>query len=386
MIAEPINSFTIVAFYVVAAGAPALLAINVPLKSPRPLHRVLIALALFLASLAVLEVCSLIALRVNTGMWLYREPVNPNSWLFDSHPNLVALPSPNKRHVMGQSTATHNSLGFRGDEFPAKSEKIRVVTVGGSTTYCVGVSDQDTWPAQLGKLLGTGYEVLNLGVPGHATTEHLVMLGTVVPRFSPDVVVFHVGLNDMHCMHDVKNSELVNRCHGDLLYNSLGQCFVNRMPRLAILRAGVTILQNVGLAGRCPAPSPLINTAQTVDPLVMAAFRENVRQLAAMTRELGAIPVFVPQVGFNESLVAKGEYRWWTPNLDQSKLEALLNDFAGALREIAQTRGAPYVEDVEAFSWNDDLFVDSSHLNAEGNRKLAKLVASKITTIPPQQK
>ena len=103
--------------------------------------------------------------------------------------------------------------------------------------FGVDVSDDSTWPALLQEQVGSQYAVLNLGVAGHGTAEHLYMIGAVASRLEPDVVILDIGLNDMHCMHSPEISPLVNRCHSDLLYLSTGQCFVSRIPRLAMIHA-----------------------------------------------------------------------------------------------------------------------------------------------------
>ena len=58
----------------------------------------------------------------------------------------------------------YNIHGYRGKI--AEEKKVgeyRIACFGGSTTYGFGVEEQEAWPAQLGKLLGEKYSVVNLG-------------------------------------------------------------------------------------------------------------------------------------------------------------------------------------------------------------------------------
>ena len=60
---------------------------------------------------------------------------------------------------------------LRADDAPAKKpagEAVRVACVGDSITYGSGIPDREhnSYPAQLQKLLGDGYEVRNFGVSG----------------------------------------------------------------------------------------------------------------------------------------------------------------------------------------------------------------------------
>ena len=326
----------------------------------------------------ILEVSSLLALRVNYGYWIYNERANPNAWIFAEHPYVVALPLGDKKYRVNGVDIAHNSLGFRGAEFTTKGSKKRVLTIGGSTTYCVDVSDQETWPAQLEKMLGDQYEVLNLGMAGHSTAEHLYILGSLAPRLEPDVIVMQIGLNDMHCMHSPDITPVLNRCHSTLFANSVGQCFVSKLPRFASVRAIVNTMQNIGLAPQCPKDPQSGVKSKDLDPRVVDAFNAQATSLVSIGKGMKAKVILVPQVGFNSGRIAQGGYRWWTPYLDQGSLGTLMASFNQELRRVADTTQVSYVDSVNSASWSDDLFIDLSHLNGEGNKRLATLVYEKL--------
>ena len=95
----------------------------------------------------------------------------------------------------------HNSLGFRGREFNVeKSDDVtRIVCIGGSTTYSGRVGPDQTYPAQLEKLLrddGVRCEVINAGVPGWTSVENMINLQLRVLPLKPDIVVVYQGRND----------------------------------------------------------------------------------------------------------------------------------------------------------------------------------------------
>ena len=96
---------------------------------------------------------------------------------------------------------TKNSLGFRGPEKPTDwSEKLTIVTVGGSTTECYYVSDSLTWPYQLSKELVKSCPSLwlnNAGLNGHSTFGHQVLLDKYLIQLKPKIIVFLVGINDL---------------------------------------------------------------------------------------------------------------------------------------------------------------------------------------------
>lgn len=368
----------VIFFYAVCVIGAVLVGINTSWRSASVRSRVGRGVVFTFVGLLAFEVSSLVALRVNYGYLIYDETLNPNAWIFEEHPYVVALPIGGRKYTVQGLEIEHNSLGFRGAEFTNKGTKKRVVTIGGSTTYCVDVSNSDTWPARLEKLLGDGYEVLNLGIPAHSTAEHLYLLGSLVPRLEPDIIIMQVGLNDMHCMHSPDISPVLNKCHTTLFSNSVGQCFVTKLPRLASVRAVVSMMQNIGFAPKCPKDPVTRIEIKDLDPRVVDAFNAQTTSLVSIGKGMNAKVILVPQVGFSAAELASGGYRWWTPYLDQASLGNLLKAFNDELRRVAQATGVSYVESVNYTSWGDDLFVDASHLSGEGNQKLASLISESV--------
>jgi len=74
-----------------------------------------------------------------------------------------------------------------------------IVCMGDSHTYGVMVEKDQSYPAQLEKLLnqhGGNYQVLNLGAPGKNSTQLLQELPQVIHNYHPVVVVVLVGVNN----------------------------------------------------------------------------------------------------------------------------------------------------------------------------------------------
>ncbi|GEO04345.1 sialate O-acetylesterase [Adhaeribacter aerolatus] len=82
--------------------------------------------------------------------------------------------------------------------------KEKVACIGNSVTFGAGIEDREhnSYPAQLQKLLGTGYDVGNFGLNGatllqkghrpyHKTQQYKDAL-----TFKPDIAIIHLGLND----------------------------------------------------------------------------------------------------------------------------------------------------------------------------------------------
>ena len=122
----------------------------------------------------ITEIFSNLFLYAFTKQWVYREREINNSVLFEPHSYLIGANKKKSSVQLTGKTYTHNSLGMRGPEATQKTDRIRIMTIGGSTTYGIGVNDWETWPYYLDSLLGNSYEVLNLGVAGYTTAEHII--------------------------------------------------------------------------------------------------------------------------------------------------------------------------------------------------------------------
>ena len=96
-----------------------------------------------------------------------------------------------------------NRLGYRGAEFePAKRPGvIRVMIYGGSQVFDPFCDEEQQWPHRLQLALGAlgrrDVEVINAGIPGHASFDSLGRLLTEGHRFSPDVVILDNAWNDI---------------------------------------------------------------------------------------------------------------------------------------------------------------------------------------------
>lgn len=104
--------------------------------------------------------------------------------------------------ISGPSLFRISSVGLRGDE-PPRGLAFRIVTVGGSTTECLFLDQDEAWPQLLQYRLDPGLAasqvwVGNAGASGHRTREHVLQIEELVrsePR--PDVIVLLAGVNDL---------------------------------------------------------------------------------------------------------------------------------------------------------------------------------------------
>jgi len=96
---------------------------------------------------------------------------------------------------------TKNALGFRGPDPQSDfGDRLTIVTVGGSTTECLFLSDGKTWTDALGRRLAARAPTVwvnNAGFDGQSTFGHLVLLREVIVPLRPKIAVFLIGINDL---------------------------------------------------------------------------------------------------------------------------------------------------------------------------------------------
>lgn len=95
----------------------------------------------------------------------------------------------------------HSLRGFRGEEVRGAGG-VRIVCVGGSDIYSVGVIDwRESFPAQLERRLielgWDGVEVINAGVPGWSSWEMLVDYSLRIDALKPDILVVGLPADDV---------------------------------------------------------------------------------------------------------------------------------------------------------------------------------------------
>ncbi len=84
----------------------------------------------------------------------------------------------------------------------AEPKPVRVACVGDSITAGGGTSPENSYPAQLGRMLGAGWEVKNFGVGGAALLNHGDLpyqkqsAHELALEFQPNIVVIMLGSND----------------------------------------------------------------------------------------------------------------------------------------------------------------------------------------------
>ena len=166
----------------------------------------------------------LVAFAIAEGAVRLFRPQEVGPVRFTCDPELGEIPVPGQhglRHFPGvfNFTYSNNSLGWRGSrEYRAdKQTAYRVLFLGDSFTYGLGVNDDQTFAVQVEKILTAdrlSVEVMNAGCPGKGTDYEVKVFDTVGRKFHPDLTVLCFFCNDFQ---DNERAEYYNiGKHGEL--------------------------------------------------------------------------------------------------------------------------------------------------------------------------
>ncbi len=289
---------------------------------------------------------------------------------------------------------TKNSLGFRGPEPPRDwARHLTVLTVGGSTTECLFLSDGKTWTDRFARRLAAVRPdawVDNAGLDGQSTFGHLLLLRDVVAPMHPRVVMFLIGINDV--ARDRANT------YDDALSDASTSMFRRGLAFAADHVELVAIAWNVSRARRAREAGfghsevDLRQVRQvTIDAAPMneaidrhrrgyvARFEQRVRQLVDVTRGGGAEPVLItqpalfgdatdPTTGIDLRTVqssggANGLLDW--------RILELYND---ATRRVAGRAAAPLIDLARELPKDSRYFYDFLHFSNEGAERVGDIV------------
>jgi hypothetical protein len=109
---------------------------------------------------------------------------------------------PNARTIYGepefQTSVAHDSRGYRSREVAAEKsdDRIRILVLGDSFTWGVGVENDETFSAVLERL-DPRLEVINTGTNGYGTSQQLRLLEEEGLALDPDIVIVGSFWNDV---------------------------------------------------------------------------------------------------------------------------------------------------------------------------------------------
>jgi hypothetical protein len=311
-------------------------------------------------------------------------PLQSETLRFRWHPLLQVVPIPSLQIISPTGLAiSHTSQGTRGREpAPVSIEGRAVVaTYGGSTTYDIGVGEGDTWSDRLYEVLGRkGYFVVNNGVPGYTTVEHLMQTAFYQDKFGrkPRCTVYYVGWNDLRNAHiphlDAAYADFHLPSQVDSLkVRRIGGSDVTVSPLLTVLARFASDQVDTVQYSADPKGPP--GTGD--DAALLKLFERNMRAISAINRQRGIPTVWVGQL-VNEAAFFTGDGSYgWLPLVRDRDVPAMLEHLNGVLIRTAADLGDTGVA-IAPDRFGPQDFVDNGHFNPRGARRFAEIIAPAV--------
>jgi lysophospholipase L1-like esterase len=300
---------------------------------------------------------------------------------FQWHALLQAVPIPSLRFTSATGLAiSHTSEGTRGRD-PAPGElagRNVVATFGGSTTYDIAAGEGDTWSDRLAAALDQGeskgrFFVVNHGVPGYTTVEHLIQTAFYQDKFGkrPRCAIYYVGWNDLRNAHIPD----LDSAYADFDLPS-------QVDSLRVRRVGgsnVTISPLLTMAMRLLSAN--VDTTRYYadpysrepgtgdDPALDALYARNIRAISAINRQRGVTTIWVGQLLNRAQLSGDGRYGW-LPLMRDRDVWPMLQEFNALLARTAKDMGDIHV-DIPPDSFGGADFVDNGHFSVRGAQRFA---------------
>ena len=296
---------------------------------------------------------------------------------FQWHPLLQAVPIASLKLTSSTGLAIeHTREGTRGKDPASLAGRTIVAVFGGSTTYDIGAGEGETWPDRLGQALGDRYVIVNHGVPGYTTAEHLIQTAFYQDKFGkPRCAIYYVGWNDLRNAHIANLDPAYADFHLPSQIDSqkvrrVGGAHVTFSPLLTLVMRFVSANFDTARYFKDPYSQP---PTSGDDPNLAAIYQNNIRAISAINRQRGVATIWVGQLLNRERLSGDGLYGW-LPRVRDRDLWPLQQKFNALLERTARELGDVYVGvPPQSFAGAD--FVDQGHFSAAGARRFAEALA-----------
>jgi hypothetical protein len=301
-------------------------------------------------------------------------------------------------------TIVKNSLGFRGQNPPSDFDKyLTLVTIGGSTTQCFFLNEDQTWTARLGKKLEGSAEPLwinNAGLDGHSTHGHLVLLEDFIVPLHPKVALFLVGANDVAIgsMSEWDAENVKSGIHFESTkafvksvsaYSEVAALLLNMYRSFTAYQAGLTHhqvdLKSQGYRDVSEEEERQYIAGHTTQYL--KGYETRLRRIVEVSRKAGIEPVFVTQpllVGFGTDDVTGvdlSRVRTEGPEQNGKMYWDLLEVYNEVTRRVGRENGILVIDLARELPKTSRYFYDFIHYTPQGAEAIATIIHKSLCPV-----
>ncbi|RMH54995.1 MAG: SGNH/GDSL hydrolase family protein [Candidatus Hydrogenedentota bacterium] len=296
---------------------------------------------------------------------------------------------------------TINRLGMRGREVSLRKPQgvLRIIAMGGSTTFGVGVKDNETYPFYLEKKLreaGLSVQVLNAGVQGYHSYHHLLRLSELF-KLEPDMILLYTGWNDFGVRLVLGDKWRPNTTRGSgVLFDPATRPFWQRVAlRFSTYSALLNHAKSLVVKFRWRKSHSVAerkSIAYIEDTRVLENYRRNMEEIVTRIQNFGANAVLASQVFILRTSSSSSDSRALArtaPDLYRrdarywAAYARWRDEMNQTVKDVAKGKNAVFLDcasDFEEYDVRDraQLFQDMIHLTPTGYERLAESMARRL--------
>ena len=280
-----------------------------------------------------------------------------------------------------------NEKGYRGHNFDLNKPagKIRIIFYGGSNVFDIWMPEDEDWPHRVERTLNeNGFsqvEIINGGVPGHASFDCTGRLWSEGHIFRPDYVVYCGAWNDIK-KHFRSAEPLLRQMHPYVEDSDPRLNYQGRLDRFLCEHSQlyVRVRQryydwklNADLEGEVVQRDPTFDFDLQEEAL--RQYKLNVQLFVDCAKDVGAVPVLMTEARL--AVRANGQSSDAQPQ-NRSGDETLLTAYERIeqiLRDVASDKNAVLVDSSKELNGRQEFFEDRVHLTERGSSEMARLIA-----------
>jgi lysophospholipase L1-like esterase len=296
-----------------------------------------------------------------------------------------------------------NSLGFRGPEPAADFNRdLTIVTVGGSTTECLDLGENKTWPHDLGVKLLPDFKHLwldNAGLSGNSTFGHYILMQDYLVKLQPKVVIFLVGINDVGLrserdfderIHEVNFRSLERVLASAAVHSELATAALN-LYRFYFPKSVMINNQNDPQETDFGKLQPFEVSPQARAAIIkdhqdnyLGSYKKRLEKLITICREHQIIPVLVTQpVLYGDSVDPTTgvnlAHKFVAKDMDGATGWQVLELYNDVTRQVGHAQGVLVIDLAREMPKDSRYYYDLMHYTNAGADKVAGLIAAQLT-------
>lgn len=353
---------------------------------------------------------------IELGLRFIEPPSEPMLWKprsrFVLRSNPGELPG-----ISATSAFSVNELGLRGPSLPSGKGIYKIVTVGGSVTECSYLDDAKEWPHLLMEDLNAQQKslpvwVANAGASGHTAVHHLMLLRSLPVLSRADLLIFLTGVNDLQATLSSRGASSQALLEQDAVAFRLERLSTETdahplFKRLRLFHVVKTVAVYASAnssrerAGRIGwfdhMRAKRAAGASVATPDLRAGTREYADRIQKIAREcelrgLRCLFLTQPSMWREDLTPAEQKLQWFgwvglrgSPSgyIAIADLARAMDAYNGALETVCSQRKLECLDLAPLVPKNTSAFMDDVHLNENGARIVAEILARYLVSTAP---